>query len=317
MVPVERLKKKCPVCGRNHYCMICPTGKSAMCTQVESGKPYGNGTMWLHRLDQPLPAFDPGPAKERPKRSDWYPQAVKYAENLSNARKQSLALHLGLPRNGLDCIALLGRWEEDGREFFTFPERDGQGNVIGLNRRYSGGEKKHMPGGARGITLPNGWDDETDKALWVVEGPTDTAAMVAACLSAVGRPSNVGGVVFLAEAIKRSIDPHRNIVVIGENDKKEDGLWPGLIGAISVAGGLQEAIGRPVFWSLAPREYKDVREYLTSELFDGAPWPVRGARLAEQLIFQMKPASHCPTGYQSAVNEAKKAVDFNPDKWQY
>lgn len=314
MVPVNA-GRPCVVCKKATWCLISPDGKAVICQRVESRKRCGEAG-WLHRLDQPLPSFTPE-YKEPVKRSDWYGPAVKYASQLDQAGKAKLALSLGLPADGLNCIALLGAFEQDGETVYVFPERDGQGNVIGLNRRFRGGVKKHMPGGARGITLPNGWDEETWEPLFIVEGPTDTAAMMAAGQKAIGRPSNVGGVQYLGEAIKAQINPKRQIIVVGENDKKDDGLWPGLIGAISVAGGLAERLRTDVRWSLCPPEFKDVREYLTSEMFEGIEWNVRGLYARSRIADLAKPANHCPTGYQSAVNEAKKTVDFNPDKWQY
>ncbi|WP_171475045.1 hypothetical protein [Frigoriglobus tundricola] len=49
-----------------------------------------------------------------------------------------------------------------------------------------------MPGSKRGLTLPTGWRDRPGP-VFVVEGPTDAAALTAAGLAAVGRPSNAGG----------------------------------------------------------------------------------------------------------------------------
>lgn len=304
----------CAICSRSSWCLRDPNGLSAICQRVESPKRCGEAG-WLHRLDRPLPSFTPE-YRDPVKRGDWYPQAVKYANQLRHDDRIALARKLGLPDDGLNCIDLLGSFDDYGALTYTFPERDGKGNIIGINKRWPDGTKKHMHGGRRGITLPNGWDDG-DGPLYVVEGPTDTAAMLAAGLKAIGRPSNVGGVAFLGEAIKAKIDPARKIVIVGENDAKEDGLWPGLVGAISVAGGVQQAIWREVFWTLAPLEYKDVREYLTSERFEGIPWPERGSLLEMSMAYRMYPAAYCPTGYQSAVAEAKKTVDFNPDKWQY
>lgn len=316
MIPVDRAKKKCPVCGKSNWCLICPTGKSAICQRVESAKQCGSAG-WLHRLDEPLPAFDPGP-KEPVKRSDWYNQAAKYAAQITREQKSDLCRSLGLPEDALNCLPLLGSFiGPDGKPVYTFPEQDGAGNTIGINRRFPDGAKKHMPGGGRGLTLPNGWDDDRDAGLFIVEGPTDTAAMVAACLPAIGRPSNTGGVAFLAEAIGRAIPQDREIIVVGENDKKSDGQWPGMTGAIMVAGGLQAALNRPVSWSMAPTDYKDVREYLTSEQFAERPWMERGLDLFSVLIQQKRPASYCPEGYSPVIEAMKKEIGFDEARWKY
>lgn len=304
--------RPCPACKKGSWCLISPDGRSCICQRVESRKRCGEAG-WLHRLDEPLPAFTPE-YREPVKRSDWYGPATKYASQLSQVDRSDLALRLGLPLFGLDCIALLGAFEQGNDLVYVFPERDGQGNVIGLNRRYRDGTKKHMPGGARGVTLPNGWD-EGDGPLFIVEGPTDTAAMMAADLKAIGRPSNIGGSDMLAEAIKAKIDTSRTVIVVGENDRKPDGLWPGLDGAISVAGRIQDQVKNEVRWVLAPTDYKDVREFLTSERFDGVEWNLRGIWLAPLLTDNSKPAKHLPAGYKPLIDAEKRLNDYDPDRW--
>lgn len=311
MVPVEKLKKKCPVCGRNHYCMISPDGQRAICTQVESRKPLANGTMWLHRLEEPLPAFTAPDHKRKGRPKGWQLEAEEYAGIMDVGMKFDLALKLGLPITGLDCISLLG-WNID-EECFTFPEQDGQGKVIGLNRRFKDGTKKQMMGSARGITVPYDWDQGTGP-LYIVEGPTDTAAMICAGLCAWGRPSNTGGVAFLAEAIQK-LPEAIPVVIVGENDKKPDGLWPGLTGAISVAGSLSEKVMQTVKWTMAPTDFKDVREYLTGEMFAGADWKMRGEYLQAEFITH--DATYCPDGYSSKVAELKKQIGFDEERWKY
>ena len=58
------------------------------------------------------------------------------------------------------------------------------------------------------------------------EGFTDTACLVAQHIAAVGRPSNTGGVEPLAELVAGE-RADRPIIIVGENDRKEDGSWPG------------------------------------------------------------------------------------------
>ena len=76
-------------------------------------------------------------------------------------------------------------------------------------------------------------------------------------------------------------------MVVGENDRKRNGDWPGLHGAVSVAEKLAHALVRfpaterePVRWALTPDGVKDVRAYLI-----GRPggWRDRGRELAEKL----------------------------------
>lgn len=318
-------QRPCPVCQKRDWCLVCPTGKAAICKRVESDRLLPKDAGWLHRLEQPIPAFEPPPKRVRSSTTNWHAQAMIHARELPKQNKINLARHLGLPDDAMDCIGLLGQRKElspipDCGEFdlnlcFTFPEQDGSENVIGINRRYEDGRKLHIPGGARGLTIPNGWD-QGEGPLYVVEGPTDTAAMLAAGLCAWGRPSNTGGVGHLADALSPLPEAVR-CVIVGENDKKPDGLWPGLAGAVSVAGGLAKLVKQTVRWTLAPRDYKDVREYLTSEMFKGVDWKVRGQYLREELDLQEKRAEFRPDGYKDMIDRLKKTVGFDEQRWRY
>jgi hypothetical protein len=122
-----------------------------------------------------------------------------------------------------------------------------------------------MKGGKRGLYLPDGWE-EGEGPLYVPEGASDVAALLDHGLRAVGRPSCTGGEQHLRALLAgKDID----VVILGENDRKEDGRWPGRDGAEAVARGLANALGRRVHWALPPRGHKDVRAYVTREVADG------------------------------------------------
>lgn len=310
--------RKCPICERPDWCLLSPDGKAAICTRVESKKRCGEAG-WLHRLDNgnELPAFVPPPVRPKTDAPRWHAVAMECSQQITNEQVLELSAKLGLPCVGIACIGLVGSWNnEDGTKSIVFPERDGQDNVIGLNRRFEDGRKLHLPGGSRGLTLPLNWDDDRPDPLYIVEGPTDTAAMVCAGLSAWGRPSNRGGVAFIVEALAK-INPARTVIIVGENDKKPDGQWPGLIGCMSVAGGVQAKVKNPVNWALAPVDYKDVREYLTSEMYENVSWSDRGQELQVTLAVTSKPAAYCPEGYTAAMDKIRKEVSYDEERWKY
>ena len=107
--------------------------------------------------------------------------------------------------------------------------------------------------------------------------------MTAAGLPAVGRPSNNGGTATLAKLFA-DWPADRGIVVVGENDRKKDGNWPGKAGAEAVARGLAAKLRRAVAVAYPPTGLKDVRDWLTSTERGSVPWPARGAELAASLL---------------------------------
>ncbi len=280
--------RPCPVCG----------AESKGCSATADGLHFCRGDArpgWRHLPDRSdtgfacyrrageRPATRPTPARSRADAPpNWSEVAARLARQLTATRRSELAGRLALPVAGLDALPLIGL---DGATTaggtFTFPEVNAAGAVVGIIRRLPDGSKKAMPGSKRGLTVPAGWRDRPGPVL-LVEGPSDVLALTAAGLAAVGRPSNTGGVTELA-ALLRDLPADRRPVVVGENDQKADGQWPGRDGARQTARKLAAALGRPVAWAMTPAPAKDVRAWLTDPARDSIPWPDRGAELAELL----------------------------------
>ena len=271
------IARPCPVCENPGWCLVAPDGTAAICQRVESGRQCGDAG-WFHLT----PTAPPPPEQQSAAgpRKDWSAEARKYAANLDPARKRELAASLKLPADALDALPLVGFNPDANGAHFTFPEVDATGCVVGLLRRFGDGSKKAAAGGRRGLTLPAGWRDRPGP-VFAVEGPTDAAAMTAAGLACVGRPSNSGGSALLAELLK-DLDADR-VVVVGENDRKDSGAWPGRDGAESVARRLAATLRRPVRSALPPGGAKDVRDWLTADDRGATPWHDRGAELAAHL----------------------------------
>src|SRR5262249_32103089 len=105
-------------------------------------------------------------------------------------------------------------------------------------------------------------------------------------LSAVGRPSNMGGVEHLAGLLK-DVPPEKDIIVTGEYDPNEKGQWPGRDGAVKTAEALAARLGRPTYWALPPRGSKDVRQWVQDQ--QAAPacadqWQEMGEALSAGLV---------------------------------
>jgi hypothetical protein len=158
------------------------------------------------------------------------------------------------------------------KEFWSFPERDAGGTVLGNKLRFPklGGQKddqQHEGGGHAGLSFPDDWVSRPGPVL-LVEGGSDTAAGLTMGLCAIGRPSNTGGIDHLAQLLA-AIPADHLIVVVGENDERvnEHGvqIFPGRDGAISTAQTLAERLGRPVLCALAPAGAKDARAWLNAQ----------------------------------------------------
>jgi hypothetical protein len=141
---------------------------------------------------------------------------------------------------------------------WLFPERDGQGSICGLMRRYSNGKKYFIQGGKRGLYIPKSFKIRSQEII-VVEGGSDTAAGLTLGWNVIGRPSAGDGAFHLASLLKKA---EGQIYVLGDNDPKRDGTWPGRRGAEKVANTLQKSLTAPVSVTSIPMEFKDLRMWV-------------------------------------------------------
>jgi hypothetical protein len=200
----------------------------------------------------------PEPPQEPPGDNPWPARAAEYEDALTPERREELSEALGLPV--LSTFALGIGWHEE-LSCWTFPECDGTGEVIGLTTRDADGTKRCLPGSRRGLTLPTMSLARAvaQRRVFIVEGPSDTLALWAAGLAVVGRPSNCGGAAHLAKLLA-DLPADVNVLVLGENDAKADGTWPGRDGAVSVCRSLRRDLpDRAISWVLPPASAKDAR----------------------------------------------------------
>lgn len=300
--------RPCPVCGGGHKCgagdgglLLCGRRAGPVPGFRHLGPSKGDPQFHLFRAESGRGGAGQGRAGRA---RDWPALARQFARNLTPEARDELAGRLRLPAAALDALPDLGvEGVGTAGRTFTFPECDGSGAVVGIGRRFPDGAKKHLPGGRRGLTRPAGWADRPGP-VYLPEGPSDTLALTAAGLAAVGRPSNTGGVGHLA-ALLAGLDPAREVVVLGENDRKPGGQWPGRDGAERTAASLARTLGRPVRWALPPAGAKDARDWLTHPDRGDTPWSDRGRALAAELAaVAASPPAHGPTYPPPAEGEA-------------
>jgi hypothetical protein len=308
-------QRPCPVCKKRDWCLITHDGTAAICQRVEQGSVKRCGDAgWLHVLDPTAGAGDrhsthgngkhkPAPAK------DWPAIARQYADKFDAEARAALAAALQLPPGVLDALPSIG-WNSDDKwgPCWTIPEFGAGEKVVGIGRRYvrsictgpyEGKDKLAL--GNRGLIVPSGWRDRPGP-VHVPEGPSDTLALTAAGLAAVGRPSNTGGVDLLA-ALLKDLPADHEILITGENDARPSKTrpgeieWPGRDGARQTAEALTARLGRPVMWAMPPAEYKDVRQWacdLAAGAAEAVDWLAIGYQVAEYLLANAVPTKPAP-----------------------
>lgn len=294
-------EKRCPICDGPDNCTISDDGQFVYCGRISEGSTnkQNAGGQWLHNIGDSVCsnwlASNPRPrglknaspnTNSGTASRDWgrVSQAAFTSPGAASARNE-LARILGVSIQSLERLEI----GYSGRVLgWTVPERNATGRVIGINRRRSNGDKRRDKGGQAGLTFdPLNWmDSDTDPDVFLVEGCSDTAAMLSIGLNAIGRPSNLGGVELLGELLK-VVPADRRIAVIGENDRKQhselpvarrerhkpdcqgcSACWPGWFGATKTAERLAEILDREVHWTLSPDGFKDVREWVNHIGFD-------------------------------------------------
>lgn len=116
-----------------------------------------------------------------------------------------------------------------------------------LHVRKSEGHLKHAS-----VLLPSQYP------VVCVEGFSDTAAAMDLGLVSVGRPSNLACIDMLRDVLRG-----RPVIIVGENDRKEDGSEPGKNGMIA-AFQILKTVCRDVRMLMPPKNVKDLRAWVVT-----------------------------------------------------
>ncbi len=230
---------------------------------------------------------------EKGKPQTWREQVKKFYHDANNKDgRQCIAANLSLPVEafGGDLPVPGCGYTEYGLKdetnpkpewvgATTFPMVDGNLEPCGVLKRldrpvislkiFGSDDPKNkfsMGGGHGGLILGRDWSTRHGPLL-CPEGGSDVFALAMCGLPAIARPSNVVGAELLAEVL-RDEPPDRMIVVLGENDEKLDGKWPGKEGVVAVAPKLATLLNRPVHYAYPPDGIKDCRVWV-QELLAG------------------------------------------------
>ena len=260
--------RRCPICGRGDWCLIANDRATVICPRTPTGAVRVMGDAgFLHIIDpdgykrnQPTSSSPPRPIVT----TNWEPVVEKYERNLTHEQLHTLAVSLRVKATSLAGLRIGFSHQYDA---FTFPMYDHQGKAIGVRVRNIRGDKWSATGSTNGLFLPT-FDWSTVEEVWVVEGPTDTAAMLDMDFYAIGRPSCSARVQMTCQFLKG-----KRVTIVSNYDEEKtrpDGtkFYPGQEGTAMLANALLEH--SPEVRVIYPRKGKDVRQ-----------WKQQGATAAE------------------------------------
>lgn len=266
-------KNPCPICGRRDGCRISPDGIKVLCHRVPSDdeKPNSLGwPWWMHTVGETVAQAPPTSRQKKRQRVSLrrWRDICHAAESRVDPDALSIMGHfLGLSVTSLRSMAI-GQAEDQN---WMFPMRDAKQRIVGVRVRACSGsaDKWSLPGSdGHGLFIPQG-SPVGCHTVWIVEGPTDCAAMLDAGMASrmkygghavIGRSSCWTGLPYI-----RAWALYRNVVIIADNDPpktRPDGSdhYPGWEGARQLADDLVEHVRSLAI--IMPPDHKDIRQWL-------------------------------------------------------
>lgn len=249
-------KHPCPVCGKADWCCWLNTGEVFWCMRVSEGDvagfrrgrthPTAGGTSWYPTLEPPVTHVIEPPTPNPVGKIKWDEIQAECRTCLTD---ESLAKATRLLGVGIDTLDAMGiGWSRHWRAW-TFPMRHAvTEKITGIRTRTPDGRKFALSGSKQGYFIAK--RAKRDRLAWIVEGPTDAAAMLSVGFEVIGRASCLHQSNDLRERLRG-----RRAVVLADNDEV------GLAGANKLAAYLE---GFAAAWVIAPpSEVKDAREWIS------------------------------------------------------
>lgn len=208
---------RCPICDHDSWCMVDLPRGLVICPRTESDRKIGEAG-WMHSIggDIPAPQKFVRPSDELTPLEGADAMQARFL-TMGADRLHLLCLSLGL---SLESLRAMGTgWNGTA---WTFPMRNWREEIVGFRTRTEDGQKFAIKGSRSGLFIPAG-RQRGSGLVWIVEGPTDVAAMVEMGLNAIGRPSCRG----CEQEIVRWTRGMQ-VVVVADNDD------PGIAGAESL-----------------------------------------------------------------------------------
>jgi len=252
----------CPICGRNDWCLISDDNMAVICPRP-SCKHLTNheyrfredkgesGALYLHasKFDKDGKAdsyvYTPLPLKKRQVRYPTPNLAARAVSFSAGANLLPLAELLGLPLDSISGLSI-GRHLDS----WTIPLCDEKGKIVGIRLRMDSGEKRSYRGGKNGLVVA--WSKvKIDRSLlYICEGMSDMATLIALGLQAIARPGRAVAFDYTKRLADRA---WRDIVIVSDRD------YDGMMSARKLAEYIKDSC-RSVKVIIPPK-YNDMREW--------------------------------------------------------
>lgn len=220
----QRVTKKdsCPICGHPDWCTVCVAHGLALCMREPSQRPSKNAMGgWIWPIDGSAVKYVPRHVEPERPAIDARKMMREFEPDTTFQKLQCLALSLHV---SVDSLRVLGCQRAERYRAWAFPMFNGSGQMAGIRLRGDNGDKFAVTGSRSGIFLPQ---TQPAKTAWIVEGASDTAALLTLGLWGFGRPQCSGCVSIITATIARlSI---REVIIIADSDN------PGVNGAESLS----------------------------------------------------------------------------------
>ena len=255
-------RNPCPICERPDWCGITADGTAVRCMRVQSGRPSEakDGEMgWIHQVADPIPVQPRQGRRQAPIATiDWEAMLGRWRMDTQPGQYRELATRLGVT---VGSLIRLGTCYDAERRAWAFPMKNEWWQVTGIRLRNQQARKWAVTGSKQGVFWPDMHTAEGPIVL--VEGPTDTAAMLDLGYDAFGRPSCSGGAKLMLEILSRG--PIRDVVIVADRDEaktRPDGSawYPGQEGAQALARSIM-CVARSVR-VIKPLKGKDARAWV-------------------------------------------------------
>lgn len=201
---VKKAKVKCAICGKPDWCSFAECSDGSIlwtCMRIQNDRPAKSGYGWLHRADgtayrmPPVRVIRPAEPRLTPRQCLDLWRACKAATMA--AQRERHAKQLGVSVKALESLGAVYSFTHGG---WLWPMRNEYGTMTGLRVRTEAGDKWAVTGSTAGLFLTAG---KAPVRVYLVEGPTDCAAMLTVGLYAIGRHACLGQEEMTARYLRR------------------------------------------------------------------------------------------------------------------